>query len=407
MKIHLKDGNYILAKDFPMNVFEIRDTLDRLRRFQSCDVTFRLAEFDTMELPQSLCCKEFSADIYKLNLFAERFENLECPDKSAFKSLLTANPESSFDDMLLMTYGLDSVPVFPCEDLHKLGEMAIENDMLCELEDCSDDMLELLDREHIGQIMCERNGGMFVDGYYCVPSCYERPDMNIEIGDPDKCFFRLLIAPAPTNDESTEQFAEWLSLPCDKENLNDIAKDLSIGRVQDMVYYDFQSAVPAITEESFGDMRRIDELNVLAQRLSELSDHDFVKLKAVMESEEICYFSDTVDCIEHLSEYEFDMFISDESEFGKAYLTENLPTNFDNSILEDIDLHDFGQNILRRKEGKITFYGAISGRGHELYSAITIRTEQVQTEENTEDIIEDFCKDEYESEDLEIGGMSL
>lgn len=35
MKIYLKDGNYTLAKDFPMSVFEIRDTLDRLRKFQS------------------------------------------------------------------------------------------------------------------------------------------------------------------------------------------------------------------------------------------------------------------------------------------------------------------------------------------------------------------------------------
>ena len=26
MKIYLKDGNYTLAKDFPMSVFEIRDT---------------------------------------------------------------------------------------------------------------------------------------------------------------------------------------------------------------------------------------------------------------------------------------------------------------------------------------------------------------------------------------------
>ena len=45
MKIYLKDGNYTLAKDFPMSVFEIRDTLDRLRKFQSREVLFRLSEF--------------------------------------------------------------------------------------------------------------------------------------------------------------------------------------------------------------------------------------------------------------------------------------------------------------------------------------------------------------------------
>lgn len=59
MKIYLKDGNYTLAKDFPMSVFEIRDTLDRLRKFQSREVLFRLSEFGNTELPQSLCGKEF------------------------------------------------------------------------------------------------------------------------------------------------------------------------------------------------------------------------------------------------------------------------------------------------------------------------------------------------------------
>lgn len=96
MKIYLKDGNYTLAKDFPMSVFEIRDTLDRLRKFQSREVLFRLSKFGNTELPQSLCGKEFSADIYKLNLFAERYEKLEYPEAEAFKSLLKANPESSF-----------------------------------------------------------------------------------------------------------------------------------------------------------------------------------------------------------------------------------------------------------------------------------------------------------------------
>lgn len=390
MKIYLKDGNYTVAKDFPMGMFEIRDTLDRLRKFQSCEVSFRLSEFDNTELPQSMYGKEFSADIYKLNLFAKRYEKLEYPEMAAFKSLITAYPVSSLDDMLLMTYGLDSVPVFPCENLYELGEMAIENDMLCELEDCSDEMLELLDREHIGQIICERDGGMFVDGYYCVPSCYERPDMNIEIGRPENCFFRLLVVP---EEEKIEQ-ARWISLPCEGEIPSEIYNGICL---------DFQSALPNL---KFDDAHKIDTLNELAERISQFSHDNFVKLKAVMESEEICDIADTMDCIEHPSDYEFDMFVSDKSEFGRTYLAKNLPTNFDNSVLEDIDLHDFGQSVLRRKEGEITSYGAISGRGQELYSAITVQPEQQLTEDISEEFSEEEL-DEDESEDFEMGGMSI
>ena len=263
-------------------------------------------------------------------------------------------------------------------------------------------MLELLDREKIGKLMQERDGGMFIDGYYCVPSCYEPLDINIEIGEPERCFFNLLIAPAPKKDESTEQFAQWLSLPCNKENLNDIAKDLNFDRVQDMICYDFQSALPMITAETFDDMERINELNDLAQKLSELSYDDFVKLKAVMESEDIHEISDTLDCIERLSEYEFDMCVSDESEFGRTYLAKNLCTDFDNSVLEDTDLHDFGQSVLGRKAGGITSYGAVSGRGQKLYSAITVQPEQTQAE----NISEEFEPEEDECEDLEMGGLT-
>lgn len=40
------------------------------------------------------------ADIYKLNLFAERFQRLEDHQKAGFKSVLMRNPDSSIDDMI-------------------------------------------------------------------------------------------------------------------------------------------------------------------------------------------------------------------------------------------------------------------------------------------------------------------
>lgn len=394
MRVRLMNQGYARSTEFPMTVFEMQDALDKLKYpVGNRNVTFRIYEFRNMDLPYELCGRSFSADIYKLNLFAERIEKLENMEMTAFKSLLKVNPDSSFDDMLLMTYGLDSVPVFPCKDLHELGEMAIENDMLCELEDCSNEMLELLDSEHIGQIMCERDGGVFVDGYYCVPSCYERPDMDIEIGEPDKCFFRLLIAP---DFEKTEQ-SQWVTLPCDEE---------MVSRMRGMVCREMQSSLPGITRKSFGKILKIGELNQLAVRLSALSHNDFVKLKAVMESERIHDISDTLDCIDRLNEYEFDESVQDESEFGRTYLANNFPADFDNSVLDGMDLYDFSEKILERTGSKITSYGAVSGRGQELYSAITVQPEQ----QLTEDISGEFSGEEPEEdeyEDLEIGGMSL
>ena len=181
-----------------------------------------------------------------------------------------------------MTYGLDSVMVYPCGNCYELGETVIENDLVPELESCSDEILELLDREKIGKLMCEREGGQFVDGCYCLTSGYEKPDISIEIGRPDNCFFRLLIVP----EEEKIEHAQWISLPCEIE----ITADFCNG-----VCLDFQSALPNL---KFDDTYKIGTLNEIAKQISQLSHDDFVKLKAVMESENICEISDTLDCID-------------------------------------------------------------------------------------------------------------
>lgn len=364
-----------LSANLPMTAFELQDILDRLRSADSV-VDFRISEHENMDLPKSLC-RDFTADIYKLNLFAERFERLEYPERAAMESLLASNPECEFEDMLLMTYGLDSVPVWPCKDYYELGEAMIENDMVEELRELSDEYIDLIDREKIGRLVHGKDNGMFVHGYYCVPSNYETPDINIEFGKPENCFFRLLIAPKPTGSESTKRIAQWLSLPCNKEHLNDIAKDLGIGRVQDMVYYDFQSALPRITVSS-ENMNHIDELNDLAKKLSTLSHADFVKLKAVMESQEFTEISDAAECLNCLDSYGFVGNICSADEFGKEYLSRNLPTNFDLSVLEEMDLQDFGNKILNCKGAVKTSYGVVY---MDLFSALTVQPEQEEVQE--------------------------
>ncbi|MCM1362697.1 MAG: hypothetical protein NC235_12455 [Clostridiales bacterium] len=381
MKINLKNGESTsFTKKFPMNVFDIQDTLDRLKIPDDKPIVqFEISEHDNMEFPFALCLRNFSADIYRLNLFAERLENLGFSEMTAFRSLLKANLESSFEDILKMTYWLDSVIIYPCSDCRELGETVIENEMMPELESCSDEILELLDREKVGRLMQEREGGVFINEHYCVTSGYEPPDINIEIGRPENCFFRLLIVP---KEEKIDQ-AQWISLPCEKEITSDFYNGICL---------DFQSALPNL---KFDDTHKIGTLNELAVQILQLSHDDFVKLKAVMESEKIHEISDAIECISRLDEYQFDRNIPDQSEFGRNYLALNLPANFNNSILENADLFDFGQEVLAHKQGEITSYGAISGRGQELYSALTIQSEQQLDEE----VEEDF--------ELEIGGMSL
>lgn len=390
MRVQLTNNGYALSAKFPMTVFEMQDALDKLKYpTGNRNVTFRIYEFRNMDMPSELCKRSFSADIYKLNLFAERIEKLNNLEMKAFKSLLTAYPDSSLDDMLLMTYGLDCVPVWPCSDLAELGEEMIENDMVEELNELPDELIDLIDREKIGRLCQDREGGIFVDGYYCVPSSYEPPDISFEFSEPKDCFFRLLVV---AEEEKIEQ-ARWISLPCEREILSEIYNGICL---------DVQSALPNL---KFDDTHKIGTLNELAKQISQLSYNDFVKLKAIMENEEICEISDTMNCIDRLGEYEFDATSQDFSDYGKTYLMMNLPTNFDSSVFENYDLHDFGVAISHRSGAASTSYGILSGRGQELHSSITVQHEQTQVEENTEDICEDFSEED-ESEEFEMGGLT-
>lgn len=74
-----------------------------------------------------------------------------------------------------------------------------------------------------------------------------------------------------------------------------------------------------------------------------------------------------------------------------------MPADFNFAILENTNLCDFGQEILYHKKGEITSYGAVSGRGQELYSVLTIQSEQQLDEEFQEDYEEDF--------EMEMGGL--
>ena len=215
MRITFINGEISLfIKEFPMNIFEIRDTLDKLKIPDDKPIVdFEISEYDNMEFPFALCRRNFSADIYRLNLFAERMENLDLSEMTAFRSLLIANPESSFEDILKMTYGLDSVMIYPCSGCRELGETVIENELMPELESCPDDILELLDCEKVGQLMQEREGGVFINEHYCVTLGYEPPDIHIEIGRPENCFFRLLVVPVEEKIEQARWKKQFSGLP--------------------------------------------------------------------------------------------------------------------------------------------------------------------------------------------------
>ena len=114
------------------------------------------------------------ADFAELNFLAKRIEEIS-KDKTqicAYRALMSEIPDNSCE-AINCTYGLETIAVYPCESLEKYGEIVLDNDFLEELDEIPYELYNLLDREKVGALMQEREGGMFIEGYYVIPSGYD------------------------------------------------------------------------------------------------------------------------------------------------------------------------------------------------------------------------------------------
>lgn len=398
MTVTLRYGDMEVHWGLPVSAIHVQDILDRMNVQSGREIEYKFSNYDMVDLPANVLDKWHKADIYKLNVFADRFQRLEDHQKAGFKSVLMRNPDSSIDDMIAMTYGIDCVPVYPAKNYAELGEIAIENDMLPEIEQCPDEAIPLLDRELVGKKLAEVDNGVFVDGYYCLPDSYEEPDIHITIEVPDKRFFRVLVSPTAT---TTDQ-AQWFNLPEDICRLREYSAEWR-STPEQMYITEVESALPNITDAAYYEAYWVEDMIALSEQLTGMRKSDVVKLKAVMETENIQTFSGAREAIDSLNEYEFDSMVQDESQYGKVYACRVFTTNFDWSILENCDMNDFGKQVLSRKHGELTEYGVLSGKGQKLYTTLTAEPE---TMEEAEKLTEDEYETEDESEEMSMGGMT-
>ena len=362
--------------EFPMDVLALRDLFDRLR----CEDGRTEIDISFMEtsghLPEAMMGKAYHANLYLVNVFAQRFEGMDAMHRAMLSAAVQTHELTDLNDLVRMTYGLDEIPVIPAADFAEVGELCIDGEMLPIIERCPDELLPLLDREKVGRMMAEQNVGVIVNGYYCEVGGYEVPDIRIKIHEPQEVFFRLRIGP-DTPDGALR--SQWLDLPCPTDSLDHFS-DNGIS-VKKMCCYEYETSLPQLAWNMTGGMEQIFALNALAHHLSCLSREEFIKCKAVMEAENVYSLADTMALVQRLGEYDFDASITDEDAFAQRYLHQNLPPEFDAAVLGGAELFDLGTALLHRKHGSLTSYGVIS-HDEPLYAVIESPTEQAEDLDN-------------------------
>lgn len=384
--------------ELPAKDYAIEDSLQEAR--VNCDDNFSIGKDIRLEIESSTLLplledKQIIARTFgELNFLAKRLATLDEDEKLALRAVVNkkisdGKLEQSVDikDLINLTYGLDNVSVIHlARNDEDLGQFVIENDMHPDVAAIPFESRYLLNKSDIGRLQRESEGGVFIDNKYVIVDDYEETEVYDGITLPESeekndYVFRLKIAKAPEeNPEETENTAEWINLPVDKTQANEIARKHEEERIEDCVYFDFESAIPQINEDNFGDMQDFDMLNGVAEEYSKLQQFDRAKYKAILTAAGQFRAADALDIIKRINEYEFAPEYGFPEDYFAEYLKKYLDPRFDSAWIHRSRFQREGEELQKRLGATHTQYGLISARGCSLY-ALCKRNEQCYLDE--------------------------
>ena len=417
-------GNWLYADlQLPAEEHEIRDAFQRAR-ITSSDVYHEYSIYECEAIPILPFRRLDSPSIDELNFLAKRLDGLNEEERLVLRAVspkilkIGEDELVSMKDLINMTYGLDEVSIISnVSTPQQLGQFVVENDMHRDVEAVPEESLYLLDTKKVGELQQKNDGGVFVDGHYIVAGEYELREIydgqNLPTEEATPWYaFRLDVTRPPAGDDlaEVEAMAETLTLPVAREDADALARRLGLERIEDCVYLGFESSIPQIDADKFGDMHDFDQLNNLSEMMLEMSPSDQVKFKAVLSAEEPENIEQVLDVARSLDQYEFAPMVEDEAHFFKSYLLRHLDSKVDPKWLDTLLARNEGTELLERLGGTLTDYGVVSSRGGHLYEPVPrheqtdsmdVRKEPVITEEYEPTEAEEMIPNEHKQT---IGG---
>lgn len=389
--------------ELPAEDYEIEDSLQAARG--KYGENFSLGKDVRLEIESApmlplLEYKRITARTFdELNFLAKRLGSLNEDEKLvlwaiAHKKVSDGEWGQSVDvkDLINLTYGLENVLVISAvKNDEEVGQFVIENNINPDVAAVPVESRYLLNKADIGRLHREIEGGVFVDDKYVETGDYKESEVydGITLPEPEEktdYVFRLKIAKAPKEDpEETVNTAEWIKLPIDKEQANAIARKHEEERIEDCVYFDFESAIPQINEDNFGDMQDFDALNAVAEEYSKLQQFDRAKYKAILTAARQFRAADAFDIIKHINEYEFAPEYGFPEDYFAEYLKKYLDPRFDSTWIHRSRFQREGEELQKRLGATNTQYGLISAKGCSLY-ALCKRNDQCYLDEELDTV---------------------
>lgn len=144
---------------------------------------------------------------------------------------------------------------------------------------------------------------------------------------------------------------EWIALPADKEAVQALFDRIGINEEYEEYFItDYETDLPM----EIGEYENVFSLNDMAGELSELTDYELKKYKAILEAG---FWHNHKDIIDHLDDYNLSEDITNCTEYAEMLIDDN--SNIPEDIKGYINYEAYGNDMTSGIDGAFTEYGWI------------------------------------------------
>lgn len=352
----------------PASLYEIDDAVDKCRGYLEKTDMMPYSISDCQRVPLLNELRFDGTNLYELNFLAKQISEFDNTQLAAYNALLPLVVgeyyESDFisiKDLINLTYSVDDYSVASnIFNDTELGEMLIDNGMFEGIENLSDEMIEFLDAEKIGEAHRTAENGVYVNGCYISREGFKLKEIfngeSLPDNAVDNYLFRLDIA-------DNELLQNRITVPLNENS----ERFFNLTNVTEFKLIDFESAIPQMSKYADGMHNKItlDELqriNEFAKGFLFLDEIQSIKFKAALFYEGIETLED-MDKIEsilkNVDSYNLKYFNVYASDFAKDYLEQYLDKAFPKEYLELINTNALGDRLMDELQGGYTPYGIL------------------------------------------------
>ena len=230
------------------------------------------------------------------------------------------------------------------------------------IQEASDEVLEMLDEEKVGQALRKSDKGVFTTkGYLFFGSdkwteTYDGMHLP-EYPDIHEGVISLRLNSLDCNPE--KHTGVWLDLPAGEMEIDQALKRLEVSSLNSCIITEVKSIVPLFNYQIASDTD-INELNILAERIQTFPDGEtLIKYKAVLEFEQSNDLELNLNIANNLNCYELDpSIISLECYAEQVFQKAGIDT--DDPSFAYFDFRGYGERYMLKKGAAMTPYGVAS-----------------------------------------------